>query len=186
MSVDSHKPLTVGAEAASLPFRDGLYASRAIRLMQLANEQRFPPDISIRDGTGTSSSSSGGGSGGSGSKEADGDGSVGERRPWFVAVGFSLPHEPLRFPKWAWDLYEEPDTLESARDAEGSEAAGNGFGGRVVNGSGAPVRKPFRLPVSSAPHPTRPLGSPIFALGDIKERFVYYDQGSAEQRRLTV
>jgi len=45
----------------------------------------------------------------------------------------------------------------------------------------------FALPVWAAPHPRRPLGSPIFAYGDIKERFAYYDHGTAPgKRRLSV
>ena len=26
--------------------------------------------------------------------------------PFLIAVGLSLPHEPLRFPKWCWDVYD--------------------------------------------------------------------------------
>ena len=59
--------------------------------------------------------------------------------PWFIAVGFSLPHEPMRFPKKFWDLYETDKT----------------FG-------------------ASTPHPKRPLGSPIFAYGDMKEKFMLF------------
>ena len=27
--------------------------------------------------------------------------------PFFVAVGFHLPHEPYVFPTWAWQLYDD-------------------------------------------------------------------------------
>jgi hypothetical protein len=45
-------------ERSTLPFRDGIFASRAIRLLEVAAAQ---VDI-----------------------------------PWFLAIGFSLPHEPIR------------------------------------------------------------------------------------------
>ena len=32
------------------------------------------------------------------------------------------------------------------------------------------------LPVRTTPHPRRPVGSPLFAFGDLKERFVYYEE----------
>ena len=27
-------------------------------------------------------------------------------KPFFIAVGFHLPHEPYVFPAWAWDVYQ--------------------------------------------------------------------------------
>lgn len=54
-------------ERGTLPFRDGIFASRAIRLMEVANAQD---------------------------------------KPWFLAVGFSLPHEPIRVTEHtARDIY---------------------------------------------------------------------------------
>jgi hypothetical protein len=53
-------------ERSTLPFRDGIFASRAIRLLEVAAAQ---VDI-----------------------------------PWFLAIGFSLPHEPIRVGDYAFIL----------------------------------------------------------------------------------
>ena len=79
-----------------------------------------------------------------------------ECSPWFIAVGFSLPHEPVRFPKHYWDLY-------------------GGGGGKNSNGT---------LTIASTPHPYRPLGSPFFATGDLKEKFVFYEEDQPETGRV--
>lgn len=160
-----------------LPFRDGIYASRAQRLLSLAAAQR----VTRSDGTSVP-------------------------KPWLLMVGFSLPHEPVRFPKWAWDLYADADDDgnddgnghtdnindnrksyggdKSAYHKSGSiDAVGSSYGNySLASGSGLGVnqqqrKKRQRLPITAAMHATRPLGSPIFAFGDLKERFVYYDHG---------
>jgi hypothetical protein len=156
MSLDAHRPLR--ADRDTLPFRDGVYASRARRLLSLAAAQR----------------------------ELDGG-----PKPWLLMVGFSLPHEPVRFPQWAWDLYSDDDDDEIVGTAgvggtdgvgglAGNRSAVFGGGATRSDGNGFGVRRRrglHHLPVAAAPHPLRPLGSPIFAFGDLKERFVYYDQG---------
>jgi len=124
VSEDSHKPLR--SDRTTMPFRDGVFASRAVRLMKVADAQAG--------------------------------------KPWFLAVGFSLPHEPIRFPKPYWDIYDDGASSSGASGASGASG--------------------FKLPVEAAPFPFRPKGSPIFAYGEIKDKFVYYDGGSGAQRRI--
>ena len=112
-------------DSKALPFRDAIFASRAIQLLDIGEANTCAASNDDENGEACS--------------------------PWFIAVGFSLPHEPIRFPKKFWDLYETDKT----------------FG-------------------ASTPHPKRPLGSPIFAYGDLKEKFVFSDNATMdpEERRM--
>jgi hypothetical protein len=106
-------------DSKALPFRDAIFASRAIQLLDIGEANTCAASNDDENGEACS--------------------------PWFIAVGFSLPHEPIRFPKKFWDLYETDKT----------------FG-------------------ASTPHPKRPLGSPIFAYGDLKEKFVFSDNATMD------
>lgn len=154
------------SKSSQLPFRDGIYASRAQKLLSLAAAQRD----TLSDGTSVP-------------------------KPWLLMVGFSLPHEPVRFPKWAWDIYaddvddgdrmkdNDDDNDDEMSSSEGSVSNRSVSGQMHAGGGGGdgvkeqPMKQRERLPIAAAMHATRPLGSPIFAFGDLKERFVYYDRG---------
>ena len=100
-------------------------------------------------------------------------------KPFFIGIGYHLPHEPYVFPKWAWELY----ATEGTGGAEGT--GGNG------GTSGEPRREdPARMMnerVADAVA-TRPVGMPSYAMGDLQSPYDYYqpprsyDNTTAESR----
>jgi hypothetical protein len=51
----------------------------------------------------------------------------------------------------------------------------------VYNRSWVYLKGGFEMAVGAAPHPRRPLGSPIFAYGDLKEKFAFLEDDNDEE-----
>ena len=162
-------------DRSTLPFRDALFASRAIRLMQIGEANRCPQPATTTELTTTTITTTPEREDREQQQQQQQQEEQEQCGPWFVAVGFSLPHEPVRMPKYFWDLYDDDDDdiVDTATTSRRS-TTGTAERERRRRKEAQAVRG--SLPVRTTPHPRRPVGSPLFAFGDLKERFVYYEE----------